>query len=163
MRKASFSPGNASRKRASAAVGSQGLTAPVSLIRWDQSFSVNVAEIDQQHRHMIDLYNKLYAAMMQQKGNQILGGILDALANYAEKHFSLEERYFHKIKYSGTRGHILEHRAFVQRLGELRTKDQAGKAFLTVETLAFLRDWLEEHIKGTDKQYSAEFNASGII
>lgn len=134
-----------------------------TLIQWDESYSVNVEEIDRQHQRLIALYNKLHEAMTRGKGNEILGAIFDELVDYTETHFKDEEGYFYAINYPGTQGHIREHEAFIKRLSELREKFQAGTAFLTVETLAFMRNWLNEHIKGTDKQYMSYFNTKGIF
>lgn len=151
----------------SRAAGQAAQPAPVAsrlapLIEWDESFSVNVSEIDRQHRKLIALYNKLHEAMARGKGNAVLERVFRELLDYAKTHFKTEERYFHAINYAGTRGHIIEHEAFVKKLSELSDKLQAGTPFLTVETLAFLRDWLNEHIKGTDKQYTRCFNEHGI-
>jgi hemerythrin-like metal-binding protein len=133
------------------------------LIEWDDSYSVNVAEIDRQHRHLIALYNKLHEAMSRGKGNDVLELVFDELVEYTETHFKDEESYFHAIDYPDTQRHIMEHHAFVNRLAELQDKYHSGKAFLSVETLAFIRDWLNRHIKGTDKQYTQSFNANGIF
>ncbi|NBC48447.1 MAG: bacteriohemerythrin [Gammaproteobacteria bacterium] len=132
------------------------------LIEWNESFSVNVSEIDRQHQKLIALYNKLHEAMSRGKGNEVLERVFDELLDYTKTHFKTEERYFQAINYAGTNGHIMEHEAFVKKLSELSEKFHAGKAFLTVETLAFMRNWLNEHIKGTDKQYTRCFNEHGI-
>ncbi|MEA3640670.1 MAG: bacteriohemerythrin [Lamprobacter sp.] len=133
------------------------------LIEWNESYSVNVAEIDRQHRHLIGLYNKLHEAMTRGRGNDILELIFDQLVEYTETHFKEEESYFHAINYADKQAHIIEHHAFVNRLAELQDKFHAGKAFLTVETLTFIRNWLNGHIIGTDKQYSQTFNEHGIF
>ncbi|MFP4280775.1 MAG: bacteriohemerythrin [Halochromatium sp.] len=123
------------------------------IMKWDERYSVNVAEIDRQHRQLFALYNKLHAAMLYGEGNQVLDLIFDELVEYTRTHFKDEERYFCAIDYAGTKTHIREHQAFIDRLAELQDKFHARKAFLTIEILAFIRDWLNEHIKGTDQQY----------
>ncbi len=135
----------------------------VPLIEWNESYSVNVAEIDRQHRRLIALYNKLHEAMVRGRGNDVLDPIFEELVEYTETHFKDEEQYFYAINYVHTQSHIIEHQAFINRLAELQDKADSGKAFLTVETLAFIRDWLNNHIKGSDKQYTQSFNESGIF
>lgn len=133
------------------------------LIEWNDSFSVNVAEMDQQHRWMVAIYNRLHEAMARGRGNDVLEPIFDELVEYTETHFKDEEHYFDQINYADTQSHIIEHQAFVNRLAELQDKCHAGKAFLTIETLAFIRNWLNDHIKGSDKQYMQVFNEHGIF
>lgn len=133
------------------------------IMEWDERYSVNVAEIDHQHRQLFALYNKLHAAMAEGEGNHLLDLIFDELVAYTRTHFKEEERYFHAINYAGTKSHIIEHEAFIARLSELQDKFHAGKAFLTIEILAFIRDWLNEHIKGTDQQYKQSFNEHGLF
>lgn len=133
------------------------------LIEWNESYSVNVAEIDRQHRRLIAIYNRLHDAMARGRGNDFIERIFDELVEYTETHFKDEEQYFQKISYADTNSHIMEHQSFVNRLAELQDKYHAGKAFLTIETLAFIRNWLKEHIKGTDKEYTQSFNENGIF
>lgn len=135
----------------------------VPLIAWSESFSVNVAEMDRQHRQLISLYNALHEAMARGRGNDVLDLIFDQLVEYTETHFKDEEHYFEAIGYADSKSHIMEHQAFINRLAELQDKYHAGKAFLTVETLAFLRNWLNGHINGSDKRYTQSFNANGIF
>ncbi len=49
------------------------------LIQWNESFSVNVVEIDKQHQKLVGMINDLYDAMHQGKGNDVLGKIIDGL------------------------------------------------------------------------------------
>lgn len=132
-------------------------------MQWDERYSVNVAEIDRQHRQLFALYNKLHAAMLHGEGNQMLDLIFDELVAYTRTHFKEEEDRFRAINYADTQAHIKEHEAFIGRLAELQDKFHARKAFLTIEILAFIRNWLNEHIKGTDQQYKQSFNEHGIF
>jgi hemerythrin len=45
----------------------------MSIIQWDESFSVNVAEIDKQHQRLLEMINELYDAMRQGRGKVIIG------------------------------------------------------------------------------------------
>jgi hemerythrin len=54
----------------------------MALIAWSDSISVQVAEIDQQHKKLIAMINELSAAMKAGKGNEVLGKIADSLIGY---------------------------------------------------------------------------------
>jgi hemerythrin len=132
------------------------------LMNWDDSFSVKVTEIDEQHKKLILLINNLYDAMMQGKGKDVLGSILSELANYTVTHFGTEEKYFDKFNYENTLPHKLEHKKFVEKVTEFKTKFDSGNATITIDLMNFLKDWLVNHIKGTDQKYSNCFNENGL-
>ena len=57
----------------------------MALINWNDSFSVNVAVIDQQHKKLVDMINDLNDAMKQGKGKDVAHvGLIQALVK-AEK------------------------------------------------------------------------------
>ncbi len=53
----------------------------MALIQWDGSFSVKVAEIDQQHQKLVSMINDLNDAMKQGKGKDVLGKIVNELVS----------------------------------------------------------------------------------
>ncbi|MGC8720293.1 MAG: hemerythrin domain-containing protein, partial [Thermodesulforhabdaceae bacterium] len=60
------------------------------LIRWDESLSVGIAEIDDQHKRLVNMINELYDAMLQKKGKAVLSQIIKEMAEYAAVHFATE-------------------------------------------------------------------------
>jgi hemerythrin len=134
----------------------------MALIQWTSIFSVNVAEIDKQHQKLIALINSLNDAMKQGKGKESLAGIIDELSNYAANHFAFEEKYFDKFGYPAAASHKLEHTNFAKKVSEFKNGFDSGRLALTIEVMAFLKDWLQNHIQGIDKKYSSFFNEKGL-
>jgi hemerythrin len=134
----------------------------MALIAWNDSLSVKVAEIDQQHRKLITMINELNDAMKIGKGKDALGKILDNLSNYTATHFGTEEKYFAKFGYPDTANHKREHALFVQKVSAFKDGLKSGKLTLSIEVINFLSDWLKTHIMGTDQKYSQFFNAKGL-
>ncbi|NOX17555.1 MAG: hemerythrin family protein [Chlorobi bacterium] len=134
----------------------------MSLITWDDSYSVKVEEIDVQHQKLISLINDLNDGMEAGKSKEILGAIIDELVKYTRYHFETEEKYFAQINYPETRAHEKEHNDFVKQVAEFQERFEKGSALLSVEIITFLKKWLTEHIKGTDQKYSEYFNERGI-
>jgi hemerythrin len=132
------------------------------LINWNNSLSVDVEEIDQQHKRLIAIINDLNSAMKQGKGKDIIGGIVRGLIDYAVVHFKTEENYFEQFGYSETDDHIAEHVSFIQKVSEFKDGYEKGTLGLTIQVMQFLSDWLQNHIKGTDKKYSQFFNNNGL-
>ena len=134
----------------------------MSLIRWNDSFSVNVRKIDQEHKKLVEMVNELTDAMKSGQGKDILGKILDGLISYTASHFQTEENYFQQVKYPHAAAHKKEHADFVQKVTEFKKDFEEGRATVSVNILQFLSKWLQNHIKGTDQKYSEFFNANGI-
>lgn len=134
----------------------------MTLIKWDDSLSVKVAEIDQQHQKLVSIINELNAAMKQGQGKDVLGKIVNGLIDYTAIHFKKEEKYFDQFGYPETDSHKKEHAAFVQKVSEFKDGFEKGKLTVTIEVMNFLSDWLRKHIRGTDKQYSQFFNEKGL-
>jgi len=134
----------------------------MALINWNDSLSVNIAEIDQQHQKLVLVINELNDAMKQGKGKDILGEIINGLINYTATHFKTEEDYFFQFGYPDMENHKKEHTAFVQKVTNFKEGFEKGKLSLSIEVMNFLSDWLQNHIKGTDKRYTRFFNEKGL-
>ena len=53
----------------------------MALITWSSMFSVGVAEIDNQHKKLVELINQLNDAMHAGKGADVMGKVLSELVN----------------------------------------------------------------------------------
>ncbi len=134
----------------------------MALINWDGSLSVNIAEIDQQHQKLVSMINELNDAMKQGKSKDVLGKIVTGLISYTAIHFKTEEKYFAQYGYPDADSHNSEHSAFVQKVTDVKERFESGQISLSIEIMNFLRDWLQNHIKGTDKKYSHFLNEKGL-
>jgi len=134
----------------------------MALIRWTDSLSVQVAQLDQQHQILINLINELNDAMRQGKGQQVMDPILDRLVAYAGSHFATEERYFIQYAYPAAGEHRRAHAEFADRVADFKERLMQTRIGLSIEVMNFLSDWLQHHIQGEDKKYSACFNAAGL-
>ena len=134
----------------------------MALFEWNAAYSVNVTEIDGQHQRLVTMINDLNDAMKQGKGKDILSGIIGKLFAYAGSHFATEEKYFAKFAYPAAASHKLEHNNFVKKVSEFKNSFDSGRLALTIEVINFLKDWLKNHIQGTDKKYGPFFNEKGL-
>ena len=134
----------------------------MALITWNDTLSVKVAEIDRQHQKLISMINELNDAMRQGKGKDVLGEIIKSLVDYTVTHFKTEETYFDKFGYPEKDSHKKEHTDFVKKTSDFKEGFEKGKLGLSIELMNFLSNWLQNHIKGTDKKYSQFFNEKGL-
>ena len=132
------------------------------LMSWKNEYSVNVALIDQQHKKLIDLLNQMYDALKAQRGKEALKTVLTDLVNYTDGHFQTEERLMQTHRYPGYESHKLEHQMLVKKVKDFQKEFVAGGSSVSIEVMSFLRDWLNGHILGTDKQYASHFASKGV-
>lgn len=131
-------------------------------IEWKETYSVNVKEIDEQHKKLIGMINELHEAMKAGKGKDAVSDILKEMIDYAATHFGTEEKYMGDFHYPGYTQHKTEHDAFVLKVLDFQEKYNRGSLALTFELMDFLENWLLKHIQGTDKAYGPFFNKKGL-
>ncbi|MCI5114501.1 MAG: hemerythrin [Candidatus Electrothrix sp. LOE1_4_5] len=134
----------------------------MSLIRWNDNFSVNVTMIDHDHKKLVAMINELTDAMKAGHGKDVLGKILNELIQYTATHFQREEKYFQQVKYPDAVAHKREHSDFVKKVTEFKKEFDAGRVTVSVNILQFLSKWLQHHIRVSDQKYSKFFNKNGI-
>lgn len=134
----------------------------MAYINWSEKLSVNVTEIDEQHKTLIEKINRLHQAMLDNKGREVQKPIIDAMADYAASHFEKEEKYMQRYGFPGLHDHRTEHDKFTAKAIELKERFDSAGFVLSLEILTFLKNWLQEHILVTDKKYSKHFNDNGL-
>ncbi|MBF0435113.1 MAG: bacteriohemerythrin [Magnetococcales bacterium] len=134
-----------------------------TLFSWSNQLSVNIREMDQQHRRLVDLVNEVYRAVRSGEIQRCMDTVLPELVSYTVKHFKEEEELFAGNGYPETAKHKEMHVKLVNRVGEfLKRLQQGGDRAVALELLGFLKSWLVEHIMGTDAKYGKFLNAKGI-
>jgi hemerythrin len=131
-------------------------------ITWNDSMSVQIAEIDKQHQCLIELVNRLHDSMKAGQGNAIIGAILSDLLNYTNFHFNTEEKYFQQYGYPEYLRHKMQHDELTKQAKALNESHIKGKLTITIEVMNFLRDWLKTHIMESDKKYASFLCGKGL-
>lgn len=125
-----------------------------AIVNWQDSYSVGMAEIDDQHKALFATINRLWAAIVGKGDPASVLGLLDELERYTVSHFSAEEVFMSQIGYPDFAAHKKLHALFVQRIAQERAGVSAGKS-LSLDLLHFLKDWLIQHILVEDQRYAA--------
>ena len=135
----------------------------IELFPWNENFNTGLAEIDWQHRKLVDLLNQLASQVASGVEVQAVGKIFDELADYAVYHFTTEEAIWHTYLASDSeaRAHIAIHAAFVKEVSRLKAALLSeGSSFqVAEEAMGFLARWLASHILETDRQMAYVVNA----
>ena len=132
-------------------------------ITWEQSLSVGIMEIDDQHREFIRLLAKLDSIIRNDKVAEHLDPIIAELHDYVKFHFGTEERHFDEFGcYPNADAHKAAHRGFAERLGEMKYRFLHDRKALSAELAQVMYDWLIEHIARMDREYIDCFKKSGL-
>ncbi len=125
---------------------------------WQASYSVGVAALDDQHKVLIDLINRLDEA---ERGSGDLRDVMDKLDWYVHQHFSLEETMMRDAGYPDLEAHIAEHRDFATWLRSSQSHMATGglNTGILAKTISdHLKDWLKQHILVVDMNYKGKIN-----
>jgi hemerythrin len=134
----------------------------MSLITWSDEYSVNIKEIDNQHRQLVEMLNELHRSMRAGQSGQVLGNLLQRLIDYTEYHFSTEEKIMEAYNYPGYIHHKSEHAALTRKVMEFQRQYRQNPTGLGVQLMNFLKSWLVDHIVGSDKKYTKFLNSQGL-
>ncbi|WP_300707661.1 bacteriohemerythrin [uncultured Desulfovibrio sp.] len=130
-------------------------------VQWTDKLNLGVQLVDEQHRMLCSYINDLYHAMKNNSAKDELSSIMQHLREYTASHFSTEEQLFEHSAYPHTREHKEVHRRFVAKLEEFESQIKNGTTTVSMDLLAFLKDWLINHIQGTDPGYVAYLKGHG--
>lgn len=134
----------------------------MSLFAWNAKYSVNIKEIDDQHKKLIGMVGQLNDAMRQGKGKEILDRLLQDLVQYTRTHFAAEERVMKAHGYPEFEDHKAKHDKMTQKVLEVQRGYREGKLSITIELMAFLEKWVDQHIMVTDRKYAPFLNGKGV-
>ncbi len=134
----------------------------MSLIQWSDDLIIGFELIDKQHKVLVDMINELYDAMMEIKGQEVLSKIVNRMVEYAAIHFMVEEKWMTAFTYEGYAEHKKIHDDFSQKALTLKNDMSQSGFVLSLEVLNFLREWLVNHIMGTDRKYISCFSENGV-
>lgn len=122
-------------------------------IAWDDRYRIGLPIIDNQHKYLLQLINKLYDDITSGALPNCLGEVFNNLDDYAVYHFTLEERWMQGQLYPEFTRHRQEHATFKEHIAELRRLYQRRDDAAALKTLTFLYHWLATHIQGSDFQF----------
>jgi hemerythrin len=125
----------------------------VGYLKWKNKYSVNVAEIDEQHKKLFDLVNAMYDAMHAGKGSDMIGTVIEEFVDFTDYHFKAEERLLLQHGYPDFEEHKVMHDALVRKAQSIKEAFDSGNSPTTIEVMLLLANWLNLHILDEDQKY----------
>lgn len=119
-------------------------------IVWDKVLSVDFAEIDEDHRKLVNIFNELNRAMSGDESPEYLAAVLEELVNCTVWHFSHEERLMLKYDYKALDDHRAAHGELIASVKDLQDRINRADNVVSEDDIVYLERWLTEHILTED-------------
>ncbi len=133
-------------------------------IEWDDSLSVGVGLIDEQHKMLIQKLKDLSDAINEGREFNKIMKTLDFMIDYTDFHFSEEEKRMAEHGYPGLADQQNQHEQFKVTLNHILEdfNEEGPTKALATSINVFLVNWLINHIKGTDLKLGKFFSEKGL-
>ena len=131
-------------------------------LEWKDSYNLGVKEIDNQHRGLFDIISKLFTSRSYDSDGKYFFLMLNKFVEYAQVHFTTEERYMQEAQYPKFAEHQHEHELFIAQVSRLIQDVEKKEPETEDKTLYFLKDWYIAHILGTDRDLEKTLQAKGF-
>ena len=128
---------------------------------WNEKFDTGLAEVDAQHRHLVDILNRVGALYTRGSGLPVLEPILMELTEYSRYHFQTEEALM--ASRACALQHAEEHRQihedFFREVQVMFVWARENPAEAVPALLRYLTTWLVHHILGSDQAMARQLRA----
>lgn len=122
-------------------------------IQWSDSMNTGIEAIDNDHKKLLSLINQLQAAIEHTIDSELIHKVLDELVSYTHYHFEREELLMRLNHYPEYVTHKKQHETMIEKISECVEKYQSDPSNTINDTHSFLKNWLIQHIMGSDREY----------
>ena len=124
-------------------------------IEWNDSLSIGIDLIDEQHKMLIQRLNDLSKAVEMKQGETEIMKTLEFMIDYTDFHFSAEEKHMTEQEYPGLDYQQKQHKEFKDTLRQIVEdfEEEGPTRSLVTSINTFLFNWLVNHIKEVDLKF----------
>lgn len=123
----------------------------MTLLRWRDSLSLDVPAIDNDHKRLFELLNRVRFLDLAGDEPEAIMEALSELLLYTQTHFRREERLMGLGGYPGLDVHRGYHRQFTEKVTEALAQFRANSTnFRARNIYELLANWLVDHVLGED-------------
>ena len=132
-------------------------------IEWDEDLTTSIPLVDTQHQNILIKTNEFLEAMNEGRGELEAANAIKLLKDWADSHFSIQEKYMLENGYPKYELHKADHEKYVKVVGLLENefKAQASSSYLVKKIETALLHYWTEHVPKFDKPL-AEFLRDNI-
>jgi diguanylate cyclase (GGDEF)-like protein/hemerythrin-like metal-binding protein len=128
------------------------------LIEWSDTLRLDVEVIDDQHRRLVELANRLGDDLREGRDATTQAASMRELVEHTKLHFRTEEGLMDAYDLPGVDRHRQEHRRLLADLHSLGASLEATSLTLTLQ---HLKAWLVRHVESLDRELAADLRARG--
>lgn len=125
-----------------------------AVFKWDNSMSVHITEIDNQHKKLFEMIDKFQDELKDARDNKPIISLIDGLKDYAGYHFKTEESWMKRYNYPQLVTHQHEHQEFIKTVDDFESTLKQGNTLRPSEISNFLKDWIMKHLALEDKLFA---------
>jgi hemerythrin len=122
----------------------------MALLQWREEFSIGIAEVDHEHRELIDLINSLHERLVHDQARAGIGEFLGELHARISAHFALEEKIMRSRRYAGFAEHKQDHERLLDEIRDIMDGYELHGRYDAGALGAALDAWFGEHFRTRD-------------
>ncbi len=124
----------------------------MALIEWKEEYSAGIAEVDSEHRELIELINTLAEKLKGGDTKDVVKAFLGEIHTGISAHFALEERVMRERCYDHYEDHKADHERLLRDLRDMMDELEDERRFDRRALALRLGDWFSIHFRTQDQR-----------
>lgn len=124
-------------------------------IRWSDAFSVGVDELDNQHKKIIEIVNRLIDDISLGVSAELIADTLTEMVAVVVGHFKREEYLLEQAGYPDLDAEKDAHKSYHSTTTELYKDLMSSNNVALEDMVQYIRNWWMDHILNEDRKYKS--------
>jgi len=130
-------------------------------VEWNDSLFLSHDSMDDDHRQMAALINKLYLSVKENFGREAICRAAQNLSEFSRTHFDHEKRLMERYNYPDIMRHLWQHRELLDELNLLIYSLEGASANIRADAIEFIDNWFTIHLRDSDAKLAYFLNSLG--
>jgi hemerythrin len=118
---------------------------------WTTEFEVGIPEIDDQHKELVLIANRLYEAVIARSGAPVVNGIFVELARATKAHFDFELKLLEQLHSTTVAEHRLSHDRLWEKIVGISSKIGNSQVTVGLDVMKLACELFVSHFLNVDK------------
>ena len=126
----------------------------MALMQWRTEYEIGIAEIDHEHRTLVETINALHRSLSDSPSKDAVGAVLGDIHALISAHFALEEKVMRERRYDRYADHKAAHEGLLDELRDIMDAvEDDGYPDYERRLSAELNRWFSEHARTMDARF----------